>query len=105
MLGFLRDGRIATLKKYLNRIPGDKVREICVDMRDGLRRAVETVLPSAGVVVDPFHIIANSNKRMDKVRRIEQDLHHKRKIQIQKKIFLVGREQVSEEKGRSWMYF
>jgi len=38
VLGFLRADRIATLKKYLNKIPGDKVREICIDMRDGLRR-------------------------------------------------------------------
>jgi transposase len=94
----LRDDRIATLKKFLSNIPGDKVREVCIDMKDGLRKAVEAVFPLARVVVDPFHVIADSNKRMDKARRIEQDVHRKRKVQIPKKIFLVGREKLNEEK-------
>lgn len=98
VLGILRDDRIATLKKFLSKIPGDKGREVCIDMKDGLRKAVETVFTSARVVVDPFHVIADSNKRMDEARRIEQDVHRKRKVQIPKKIFLVGRERLTEEK-------
>ena len=97
MVGILRDDRIATLKRFLAKIPGDKVKEVCIDMKDGLRKAVEAVFPLARVV-DPFHIIADSNKRMDEARRIEQDVHRKRKVQIPKKIFLVGREKLTEEK-------
>jgi transposase len=98
MVGILRDDRITTLKKFLAKIPREKVKEVCVDMKDGLRKAAEAVFPSAKVVVDPFHIIADSNKRMDEARRIEQDVHRKRNVQIPKKIFLVGREKLSEEK-------
>ena len=98
VLGILRDDRIATLKKFLTKIPRDKVKEVCIDMKDGLRKAAEAVFPLARVVVDPFHVIADSNKRMDEARRIEQDVHRKRKVQIPKKIFLVGREKLSEEK-------
>jgi len=98
VVGVLRDDRIATLKKFLTKIPRDKVKEVCIDMKDGLRKAVEAVFPLARVVVDPFHVIADSNKRMDEARRIEQDVHRKRKVQIPKKIFLVGREKLSEEK-------
>ncbi len=98
VLGILRDDRIATLKKFLIKVPGDKVREVCIDMKEGLRKAVEAVFPSARVVVDPFHVIADSNKRMDEARRIEQDVHRKRKVQIPKKIFLVGREKLTEER-------
>ena len=98
VLGILRDDRIATLKKFLSKIPGDKVREVCIDMKDGLRKAVEAVFPSARVVVDPFHVIADSNKRMDEARRIEQDVHRKKKVQIPKEIFLVGREKLTEER-------
>ncbi len=98
VLGILRDDRIATLKRFLSKIPGDKVREVCIDMKDGLRKAAEVVFPSARVVVDPFHIIADSNKRMDEARRIEQDVHRKKKVQIPKKIFLVGRERLNGEK-------
>ena len=56
------------------------------------------VFPLARAVVDPFHVIADSNKRMDEARRIEQDVHRKRQVHIPKKIFLVGREKLSEEK-------
>jgi transposase len=98
VLGILRDDRIATLKRFLSRIPRDRVKEVCIDMRDGLRKAVEAVFPSAKVVVNPFHVIADANRRMDEARRIEQDVHRKREERIPKKIFLVGREKLSSEK-------
>ncbi len=98
VLGILRDDRIATLKKFLSKISRDKVRGVCIDMKDGLRKAVEAVFPSAKVVVDPFHVIGDSNKRMDEARRIEQDMHRKKTVQIPKKIFLVGREKLNEER-------
>ncbi|MCL0036325.1 transposase [Dehalococcoidia bacterium] len=98
VLGILRDDRLATLKKFLSKIRRDKVREVCIDMKEGLRKAVETVFPSARVGVDPFHLIADSNKRMDEARRIEQDVHRKKKVQIPKKLFLVGREKLTEER-------
>ena len=98
VVGILRDDRIATLKKFLTNIPADKVKEVCIDMKESLRKAAETVFPLARVVVDPFHVIADSNRRMDEARRIEQDVHRKRQVQIPKKIFLVGREKLTEEK-------
>jgi len=98
VVGILRDDRIATLKKFLTKIPRDKVKEVYIDMKDGLRKAVEAVFPLARVVVDPFHVIADSNKRMDEARRIEQDVHRKRKVQIPKKIFLVSRGKLTEER-------
>ncbi|MFC1972442.1 transposase [Chloroflexota bacterium] len=60
--------------------------------------SAEAVFPSARVVVDPFHVIADYNKRMDEARRIEQDVYRRRKVQIPKKIFLVGREKLTEER-------
>jgi len=98
VLGILRDDRMVTLKEFLSKIPGDKVKEVCIDMKEGLRKAIEAVFPEARVVVDHFHIVADSNRRMDEARRIEQDVHRKRKVKIPKKIFLVGREKLSEEK-------
>jgi transposase len=38
----------------------DEVRKVCIDMKDGLRKAVEAVFPLAKIVVDPFHVIADS---------------------------------------------
>jgi transposase len=34
-------------------------------MNEGLRRAVQEVLPKVKLVVDPFHVIADANKRLD----------------------------------------
>ena len=97
VLGILRDDRIATLKNFLTKIPGHRVKEVCIDMKESLRKLVEAQYPEAKVVADHFHVIADSNRRMAEARRIEQDVHWKRKVQIPKKIFLVGGEKLSEE--------
>ena len=97
VLGILRDDRIATLKNFLTKIQGHRVREICIDMKESLRKLVETLYPEAKIVADHFHIIADSNRRMDEARQIEQDVHRKRKVQIPKKIFLIGGEKLSEK--------
>lgn len=61
-------------------------------------KAAEGLFPRAKVVVDPFHVIADSNKRIDEARRIEQDVFRNRKVRIPRKIFLIGREKLSDEK-------
>ena len=71
MLGGLRDDQIDTLKAFLKKIPQGKVREECIDMKESLRKVVEEIFPETKVVVDHFHVIADSNKRMDEARRIE----------------------------------
>jgi len=79
VLGILKDDRIATLKKFLSKVPQDKVKEVYIDMKEGLRKVAEELFPRARVVVDPFHVIADSNKRVDEARRIEQEAYRKRK--------------------------
>ena len=97
MVGILRDDRIATLKMFLKKVPKEEVKEVCIDMKESLRKVAEEVFPKAKVVVDHFHVIADSNRRMDEARRIEQDVYRKRKVKIPKKIFLIGREKLDEE--------
>ena len=41
VLGILKDDRIATLKRFLSKIPSDKVKEVCIDMKAGLKKAAE----------------------------------------------------------------
>ncbi len=45
-------------------------------------------------------MVADSNKRMDEARNIEQDVDRKRKVTIPKKIFLIGRGRLREGKNR-----
>jgi len=102
MIGILRDDRIATLKKFLSKVPRNKVKEVCSDMKEGLRKAAEALFPQVRVVVDPFHVIADSNRRMDETRKIEQDVLRRKKVKILKKIFLIGGEKLNEEqKGKT----
>ncbi len=97
VLGVLKDDRIATLKEFLNKIPKDKVKEVCIDMKESLRKAIEALFPEARVVVDHFHVIAESNRKMDEARKIEQDVQRRKKVKIPKKIFLVAGEKLSTD--------
>ena len=81
----------------MKKIPQDKVREVCIDMQESLRKVSEELFPKAKVVVDHFHVIADSNRRMDEARKIEQDVLRKRKIKLPRKIFLAGEEKLNEE--------
>jgi len=96
MLGILRDDRIATLKIFLEKIPREKVKELCIDMKESLRKVAEELFPEVKVVVDHFHVIADSNRRMDEARKIEQDVLHRKKVKIPRKIFLIGAEKLNE---------
>jgi len=95
MLGILRDDRVATLKMFLKKIPGKKVKEVCIDMKESLRKVAEEVFPKAKVVVDPFHVIADSNRRMDEARRIEQDVLRKREGKD-------TQEDILDRQGEAW---
>jgi transposase len=99
VLEVLKDDRIATLEAFLSEIPPHKVKEVCIDMKEAFRKVASKFFPEANVVVDHFHVIADANKRMDEARRIEQDVRHKGKVRIPKKIFLIARENLSD-RGR-----
>ncbi len=59
-------------------LPKDKVKEVCIDMKPSLKRLAEGLFPSAKVVVDPFHVVADANRRVDEARRIEQEIISRR---------------------------
>ena len=87
VLGILNEDRLVTLRKFLNKIPRENVKEVYIDMEESLSKLVEALYPEDKVVADHFHVIADSNRRMDEARRIEQDVRRKRNVQIPKKYF------------------
>ena len=99
VLEVLKDDRLATLEAFLSEIPAHKVKEVCIDMKEAFRKAASRLFPEANVAVGHFHMIADANKRMDEARRIEQDVRHKGKVRIPKKIFLIARKNLSD-RGR-----
>jgi len=56
MIGVLRDDRIATLRGFLSNIPQDKVKEVCIDLKQSLKKLAEDLFPKAQVVADAFHV-------------------------------------------------
>jgi len=68
------------------------VREVCIDMKEGLLSVVQRRLPDALVVVDPFHIIQDANTRLDEARRLEQEM---RRRPLKKLPFLLAKEKLS----------
>lgn len=81
LIGVLTSKRKDELKKVLKSIP-NKVRslisEVVIDMSVLYLKAVEEVLPKAEIVVDHFHLIQDSNRRLDEERRLLQDIYKKK---------------------------
>jgi len=93
-LTILPDSRKDTLSRFLRNIPEEqkfKIKEVCIDMDQLLFCCVEKHLPGASVVIDHFHVIQDTNRRLDEARRIEQDAW---KVEIPRKVFLVGKEKL-----------
>lgn len=104
-LTILPDNRKATVKRFLMNIPEEnkqKIVEVCIDMDHMLLAAVEEKLPEAKVVVDHFHVIHDANRRVDEARKIEQDVY---KIEIPRKIFLIGKERLSKKQKKRVEFF
>ncbi len=77
VLTILPDDRVQTLEGYLRGLPVEiraRIRAVCVDLRQGWRRAIQRVLPGVTIVADPFHVLQDANRRVDEARRIEQEV-------------------------------
>ncbi|MEM1875039.1 MAG: transposase, partial [Candidatus Hadarchaeales archaeon] len=70
----LRDDRKETLKRCLEDLKGKgmKVQACVVDMRETFRKVVQEVFPEAELILDPFHLIQDANRRLDEARKIER---------------------------------
>ncbi|MGQ9546207.1 MAG: transposase [Dehalococcoidia bacterium] len=61
VLKVFKDDRMVTLKDFLGKMPKDRVQEVCMDIKENLRKVVESLLLEGKVVADDFHVIADSN--------------------------------------------
>ena len=63
-----------TLKRFFNKLTGKQrrgIEAVAMDMWDPFIRAVTDKLPKAKIVFDLFHVVANFNQVIDKVRNSE----------------------------------
>ena len=69
-----KDRKAKTLKRFFNQLSicqRKKIDAVAMDMWDPFIKAVQDKLPNAKIVFDLFHIVANFNRVIDKVRNSE----------------------------------
>lgn len=77
LLAILPDDRARTLEQFLRLLPvsvRERVRGVCIDMKETWRKVVARQLPGVPVIVDRFHVIQDANRRVDEARRLEQQV-------------------------------
>ena len=106
------------IERYLRSLPDeerDAVEVVSIDPYDAYRLAVQSVLPRAVVVCDPFHLVRGANTALDTVRRERQRVAHsergkgarragrtiwKRELYQARRVLLKGRERLSARERR-----
>lgn len=74
ILAVLPDRKKETVKSFLETIPlyqRESVRQVCIDMNEGYRNAVQETLSGVPVVVDRFHVAKHYRDCADKARKTE----------------------------------
>lgn len=74
ILAVLPDRKKETVKSFLETLPPDQreqVRQVCIDMNEGYRNAVQETLPNVPIVVDRFHVAKHYRDCADKARKAE----------------------------------
>jgi transposase len=77
VLAILPNDRVHTVECFLRQMPESvrqRIRAVCIDLKEAWRQVVKRVLPHAVVVADPFHVIQDANRRVDEARLVEQQV-------------------------------
>ncbi len=105
LLAVLPDDHKLTLTRFYESIPEKKValiKAICTDMRvtyDTARAGIPRLM-NIPLVIDKYHLIADANKRVSAERLIVEEVVLKNKHQLPRKLFLKGKEHLSEEEQK-----
>jgi len=55
VLGILKDDRLSNLEEFLSKIMALKVKKVCIDMKESVRKLAQRLFPKAFIVVDHFN--------------------------------------------------
>ena len=87
LVSILPDDKRTTVERFLKEIPEDHkgtIKEVCIDMSRQYFQTIKRELPSATIVVDAFHVIADANRRITELRTMIQKAD---KIKLPKLLF------------------
>jgi len=75
VLTLLDNDLVRTIEGYLRSLKdsGVVVEAFVIDMKDSWRKLVKRVFSGVKVIVDPFHVVQDANRRLDGARLVEQD--------------------------------
>lgn len=97
ILAVLPDRKKETVKTFLETIPlhlRESVSQVCIDMNEGYRNAVQETLPQVQVVVDRFHVAKHYRDCADKARTAEMKRLKK----------TVSEQEYAQLKGAMWAF-
>ncbi len=108
----LPSDRKEEIVRFLKSIPfhiKKRIREVSIDMRESFRRGVgESLGSNVRIVVDPFPVIRDANRRIDDERKLIQSTHlyyKKVRIKIPKILFLKGIEKLTDKERYKIDYY
>lgn len=87
LLTVLKDDRKRTLKDFLEQIPKEvksRIKEVCIDMNAGYRKAIEETLPGVIITNDKFHVLREAQSVLEETRLVIQSLGDRRYQRIPK---------------------
>jgi transposase len=68
VIDLLRNRNQDTVIRYLSQLPDiDRIELVAMDMWNPYKRAVNTVIPSATIVIDKFHVVKLANEALQMV--------------------------------------
>lgn len=87
LLAILKTDRRMALIEFLNSIPKkakDNIKEVCIDLKQGYKTAIEQCMPNTEIVADRFHVETLANRMVDEIRAVVQMEHTGRRGQLKK---------------------
>ena len=75
-LAVLEDHKSATIKSCFEELKrtGVKGKVVVMGMKDSWRKVVQGVFPQVQIIVNPFHVVQDANRRWNEVRKVEQEV-------------------------------
>ena len=73
LLTILPNDSQSTIVKFLTQVPErakQRITEVCIDLRNSFRAAIEEAWPQVNIVADPFHVVQLAGRAVEDVRQV-----------------------------------
>jgi transposase len=99
LLSVLENDNQATLRRHFKTWPEEaksRVKEVCIDLKQGYLTVLEETFPQAKIVVDRFHVVKEMVRQVEEMRKIMQTNGRIGDKRMNRFLFAKNREDLSE---------